>query len=163
MLRNFLFSEPEFVTFSGAQESIPSLACRYDNPNWRTGLPRYIAVLGIRDILVLDPYLWIMDPDPTPDPTSFFIGFKDAKKYLFCIFFLLHHLQSKKSIFLLKFCVKILFCRHYFFPLNTSMRKGKYPEPDLDQEPNPDTYIWQINPDPDPGGPKTCGSCHTAT
>ncbi len=41
---------------------------------------------------------------------------------------------------MLKFCVKILFCRHYFSPLNTFMRKGKDPEPD-------------------PGGPKTCGSC----
>ncbi len=31
----------------------------------------------------------------------------------------------------------MLFCNHYFSPLNTFMRKGK---------------------DPDPGGPKTCGS-----
>jgi hypothetical protein len=45
-------------------------------------------------------------------------------------------LQSKKLNFLLKLCVKILFCRHYFNPLNTFMRKGK-----------------------DPGDPKTCGSC----
>jgi hypothetical protein len=48
-------------------------------------------------------------PDPTSDPTPFFI---DAKFY-----------------------VKILFCRHYFSPLNTFMRKGKDPEPD------PDPYI----------------------
>jgi hypothetical protein len=41
-----------------------------------------------------------------------------------------------KIKFLLKFCVKILFCRHYFSLVNTFMRKGK-----------------------DPGGPKTCGSC----
>jgi hypothetical protein len=51
-----------------------------------------------------------------------------------------HHLQSKKSYFLLKFCVKILFCRHYFSLLNTFMRKGKDPVPD---------------PDPVTGGPKT--------
>ncbi len=70
-----------------------------------------------------------MDPDPAldpdPDPTSFFIDFKYVKQA--------HHLQSKKFNFLLKFCVKILFCRHYFSPLNTSMRKGKVPQPDPDQ------------------------------
>jgi hypothetical protein len=36
------------------------------------------AVLGIRDILV---------PNPTPDPTSFFIDFKDAKKNFHIFFF----------------------------------------------------------------------------
>ncbi len=34
-----------------------------------------------------------------------------------------YHLQSKKFNFLLKVCVKILFCWHYFSPLNTFMRK----------------------------------------
>ncbi len=47
----------------------------------------------------------------------------------------------KKFNFLLKFRVKILFCKHYF-------RKGKDPEPD--------PYLWLM--DPDPGGPTTCGS-----
>ncbi len=42
-------------------------------------------VLGIRDIFVLrsaDPTPWLMDaePDQIPRPTSFFRGFKDAKK-----------------------------------------------------------------------------------
>jgi hypothetical protein len=41
----------------------------------------------------------------------------------------------------------MLFCRHYFSPLNTFMRKGKDPDPQL------------LLMDPDPGGPKTCGSC----
>ncbi len=54
--------------------------------------PAFEAVLGIRDILVSgspDPYLWLMDPDPTPDPTPFFSDFKDAKKkYFFHIFLL---------------------------------------------------------------------------
>ncbi len=45
-----------------------------------------------------------------------------------------------------KCCVKILFCKHYVSPLNASMRKGKDQDPD----------IWLM--DPDPGGPKTCGS-----
>jgi hypothetical protein len=36
-----------------------------------------------------------------------------------------------RPLFLLKFCVKILFCRHYFSTLNTFLRKGKDPEPDL--------------------------------
>ncbi len=44
-----------------------------------------------------------------------------------------------------KFCVNILFCKHYFSPLNTFLRKGKDPDP----------YLWLM----DPGGPKTCGSC----
>jgi hypothetical protein len=26
-----------------------------------------------------DRYIWLMDPDPTPDPTPFFNDFKDAK------------------------------------------------------------------------------------
>jgi hypothetical protein len=76
------------------------------------------------------------DPDPTPDPTHFFIDFKDAKKNIFFTFFshkLAHrykHLQSKKLNFWLKFGVKMLFCRHYFSPLNTFMRNGKDPDPD---------------------------------
>ncbi len=46
----------------------------------------------------------------------------------------------------------MLFCRHYYSPLNTFMRKGKDPEPERDP------YICLMDPDPDPGGPKTCGS-----
>jgi hypothetical protein len=69
-----------------------------------------------------------MDPDPAldTDATSFFVDFKYAKQT--------HHLQSKKYKFFLKFCGKILFCRHYFSPLNTSMRKGKVPQPDPDPQ-----------------------------
>jgi hypothetical protein len=77
------------------------------------------------------------------------------KKYLFSYFFLktcpqAHHLQSKKFNFLVKFCVKILFCRHYFSPLNTFMRKGKDPRgpknadpADPDPVPDPDPQHWQ--------------------
>ncbi len=39
--------------------------------------------------------------------------------------------------------LKFLFCKHYFSPLNTFIRKEK----------NPDLYLWLM--DPDPGGPKT--------
>ncbi len=42
-----------------------------------------------------------------------------------------------KFIFLLKFCVKILFSKHYFSPLNTFTTKGK----DLYTEPDPDSNI----------------------
>jgi hypothetical protein len=82
------------------------------------------------------------DPDPSPDPTPFFYDFKDLKKYFFPYFFLItcprgHHLQSEKFNFLLEFCVKILFRRHYFSQLNTFMRKGKDPEPDPNLEPDP--------------------------
>jgi hypothetical protein len=45
----------------------------------------FLSVLGILDILVR--YLWLMDPDTTPDPAPFFINFKDGKKkYFFPIF-----------------------------------------------------------------------------
>ncbi len=101
-------------------------------------------MLGIRDILVRilipipgssDPYLWLMDPDPI----SFFIGFKAAKKYFFPYFFLItcqqaHHLQSKTNNFLLKLFYSLIL-------LNTSMRKEK----DLDLDP----YLWLIVPEPD--------------
>ncbi len=44
-------TEPVFDTFLGAQESIPCLAGRYDNPTYRTGPPGYIGwwnrILGI--------------------------------------------------------------------------------------------------------------------
>jgi hypothetical protein len=84
-------------------------------------------VLGIRDILVLILIrIRIRIPGsvpltngsgagsrPTPDPTTFLIDFKDAKK-IFSYFFLTtcsqsHHRQTKKFIFLLKFSVTILF------------------------------------------------------
>ncbi len=44
-----------------------------------------------------------------------------------------HHLQSKKYNFLLKFC------RHYISPLNTFIRKGKYPDP---QHCFPLSFLW---------------------
>ncbi len=45
----------------------------------------------------------------------------------------------------------MILCRHYISSLNTFMRKGKDPEPD--------PYFWLVDSKPDPGGPKTCGSC----
>jgi hypothetical protein len=47
-------------------------------------------------------------PDQTPDPTYFFIDFKDARNNIFSYFFLItcqqaHHLQSEKFNFLLNF------------------------------------------------------------
>ncbi len=68
-----------------------------------------------------DPYFWLMDLDPTP----FFFDIKNAKK-IFCFHIFSHNLLTGfrlKINFLLQFCVKILFCRHYFSPLNTFMRK----------------------------------------
>ena len=70
-------------------------------------------------------------------------------KKKFHIFFLKTYLPY--IIFSKQFCIEILFCKHYFSPLNTFMRKGKVPDPE------PDPYLWLM--DPDPGGPKTCGSC----
>ncbi len=101
-----------------------------------------------------DPPLWLMDPDPTPDPTPFFSDFKVAPKNCSPYFFLINypqaHYLSLHKIFL-KFCVKILFCKHYFSPLNIFLRKGKDPDP----------YLWLM--DPDPGGPKTCGFSRSPT
>jgi hypothetical protein len=77
-------------------------------------------------------------PDPTPGPTSFFIKFKDTKNFFCVVSFITcqqAHIQTKKFNFLQKFCVKTLFCRLYLSLFNTSMRKGKDPEPD------PDPYL----------------------
>jgi hypothetical protein len=97
-----------------------------------------------------------MDPDldPTPDQTPSFIDFREAKKNIFFIFFLItcpqaHHLQSKKIIFLLKLlCSNVIlqalfqFAQHFY-------EKGK--------DPDPDPYLLLM--DPDPRVPKTFGSC----
>jgi hypothetical protein len=52
----------------------------------------------------------------------------------------------KSTDFKNKFCVTILFCKHFFSLLNTFIRKEKDPDP----------YLWLT--EPDPGGPKTCWS-----
>ncbi len=71
------------------------------------------------------------DPDPGfrisdwPDPTPFYSDLKDAKKYLLRTYPQAHSLQSLVYCFKDKFCVKILFGKHYFSPLNTFMRKWK--------------------------------------
>ncbi len=87
-----------------------------------------------------DPYLWLMDLDPNPTLQN---------QIFFFVFFLItcprpqaHHIQSKKLNFVLKFCVNMLFCRHYLSSLYTFMtiRKGKEPDP----------YLWLMDPDPDP-------------
>jgi hypothetical protein len=74
-----------------------------------------------------------LDPAPnsTPDPTTFFSDFLDAKKKIFIFFS--YNLPTGTSSS--DFCVKILFFRHYFSPLNTFMRKGNDPDPD------PDLYL----------------------
>jgi hypothetical protein len=60
--------------------------------------------------------------DPDPDPTPFFIDFKDAKKNLSSFFCLLtspqaHYLQSKLFKFFAKILCTNFICRHYFRPL----------------------------------------------
>ncbi len=68
------------------------------------------------------------------------------------IFFLLIFLLFLRYIYVI---LQKLFCRHYFSPLNTFMRIGKDPEPE------PDLHLWLM--DPDPEGPKTCGSCRSGS
>ncbi len=99
-------------------------------------------MLGIHDILVQ-----IRIPGSVPLPNGFGSGSH------FSYFFLITCPQALSSVlqlnFLLKLCIKILFCKHYFSPLNTFMRKGK----------DPDLFLWLIRLiNPDPGGPKTCRS-----
>jgi hypothetical protein len=100
-----------------------------------------IAVLGIRDILVRIRIPGSVPlttgsevgsgsaPDPTPDPTLFFIDFKDTKNIFFSYFFLLTcrqaHLIRSKNLLLLKFGVIILFCRHYFSPPHIYEKNGR--------------------------------------
>jgi hypothetical protein len=76
-----------------------------------------------------------MDPDldPTQNLTPFFSDLKDAKIILFFSYHLPAGTLSSvlKINFLLKLCVKILFCKHYFSSLNTFLRKVKDPDPDL--------------------------------
>jgi hypothetical protein len=79
----------------------------------------------------MDPDL---DPDPALYPTSFFSNFKDAKKYFFSYFLFYSYnlpigilFSVLKLNFMLMFCVKILFCKHYFSPLNKFIRKEKDP------------------------------------
>jgi hypothetical protein len=56
-------------------------------------------------------------PDPTPDPTPFFSNFKETKNWFFPFFFSYN--------FFAKIMYYILFCKHYFCPLNTFKRKRK--------------------------------------
>jgi hypothetical protein len=70
-----------------------------------------------------------MDPDPTP----FFSDFKDVKKNVLYIFS--YNLPAGTLSSVLKFCVKILFCKHYFSSFITFMRNEKDPETD------PDPYL----------------------
>ncbi len=76
------------------------------------------SVLGIRDILVRIRIRWYVpltngyctDPalDPTPDPTSFFSDFKDAKKFSFHIFFYNLPAGTLSSVLKIKFFAKML-------------------------------------------------------
>ncbi len=111
---------------------------------------------GIGDLNILPIFFILPARNPVPlRMTPFFNDFKDAKKYFFLHIFLktcpqAHHLQSKNLNFLLKFCDKMIFCRHYISPLNTFMRKGKDPRSRIrvDQkhgdpaDPVPDPQHW---------------------
>ncbi len=65
-----------------------------------------------------DLYLWLMDPDSTPDPTPFFIDFQDGKFFFHNFSYNLPTGTSSSFNFWLNFCVKILICRHFFSLLN---------------------------------------------
>ncbi len=106
------------------------------------------SLLGIRDILVRirictsDSFLqWLQ-------------GCKKKKKKISSSFFLItylqaHYLYSSKFDFWLKLCVKFYLEALFQSAQHLYEKKGKYPDPD--------PYLWLL--DPDPGGPKKCGSC----
>ncbi len=87
------------------------------------------------------------DPDPTPDPTPFFIDLNDEKKniffsYFFHIFFL--YLAHRHIIFCI---LQALFqCAQHIYEKREGFGSGSVPLTDGD-------------PGLDPGGPKACGSC----
>jgi hypothetical protein len=64
--------------------------------------------------------------DTDTDPTPFFSDFNDGIKLINNVFFIF--LSYNLTSGTLKFCVKILFCKHYFSPF---MRKGEDPDPGL--------------------------------
>ncbi len=81
------------------------------------------------------PYLSLTNPDPTPDLTPFFSDFKEKH---FSSYFFSYNLPAGtlSSVYCFKDIVcQILFCKRYFSPLNTFMRKGKNPDPE------PDPYL----------------------
>ncbi len=82
--------------------------------------------LGIRDILV---QIRIPGSVPLTNASDSFL--QDVKKN-FYTYFTGASSSVLKIKFFAKFCVKILFCKHYFCPLNTFMRRGKDPELDSD-------------------------------
>ncbi len=85
-----------------------------------------------------DHQLCLMDPVPTPNATPFVHRLYGCEKQNFIFFVIYLPAGTISSVlkfkFWLKFGFKILFCKHYFSPLNTFMRKGE-PEPD------PDLYL----------------------
>jgi hypothetical protein len=72
--------------------------------------------------------------DPTPDLILFCSDFKDAKEIIFSYNLPAGTLSADLNIkFFAKMLCEILFCKHYFSPLTTFMRKANDPDP----EPNP--------------------------
>jgi hypothetical protein len=86
-----------------------------------------------------DPFLWLTDPDPA----LFVSNLQDANKKLFCLLLFKGTFAS-------------------FFTNKRSLRSHKTVEIKVFLTifawwwDNPDPHIWLT--DPDPGGPKTCGS-----
>ncbi len=99
----------------------------------------------------LGEFVWYCRVRTGPKPVTLRMATKNFLSYSFLTTYpKAHYLHPSNFNFLLKFCVKILFGKHYFSPLNSDMRKGKDPKPD------PDPYLWLT--DLDPISPKTCGS-----
>ncbi len=81
----------------------------------------------------MDPYLWLMDPDPTPDPTPFFSDFKNA-----------NFLSSIPIIFNLKNLFLVL---KFYFASIISVPQHVY-----EKREGQGSIYWKIPPPPPLGG-----------
>jgi hypothetical protein len=78
---------------SSSARPYPGQSYSYINDTSLPAHEKIFQVLEVRDILVRIripgsvPLTNGLDPDPTLDPTLFFIDFKDAKKYFFSSYF----------------------------------------------------------------------------
>jgi hypothetical protein len=94
-----------------------------------------------------DPWKFGADPDPTPDPTPFFSDIENAKKNFLHIFFF-HIIFILKNLFI----DKILFKN---FILMALFQSTEHIYENREGSGSGSVSLM----DPDPGGPKTCGSC----
>ncbi len=137
----------------------PATFCNYQSEDLDSRRPCWGSVIFWCGSGSPDPYLWLIDPDPTPDPTPFFSDFKDVKNLFFFIFFS-YNLPTctSSSVFKLNLLGKNLFAcithMHIIFSLQNEICCKKLFLHALFQSTQ---HIYERKEGPE--GPKTCGSC----